>query len=185
MKLIREKTCCFTGHRVIPKEELLPLRMRLRREIRRLHEERGIEIFLAGGALGFDTLAAQEVLLARDMGVEPIYLVLVLPCLEQAANWPLKDARLYEELITQADEVIYTGDLYTEGCMHVRNRYVVDHSALCLAYCKNDRRGGTAYTVHYAERQGLEIINLAEGQKEGDKPNGTAADQMSWGRGPL
>ena len=44
---------------------MLWLRRRLREEIVALVEEKGITTFLAGGALGFDTIAAQEVLRAR------------------------------------------------------------------------------------------------------------------------
>ncbi len=40
------------------------------------------------------------------------------------------------------------------------NRYLVDNSGVCVCYLTRDA-GGTAYTVNYAKRQGLEIINLA------------------------
>ena len=176
MELIKEKTCCFTGHRALASEEVRPLRIRIREEVTRLYEERGIDTFLAGGALGFDTLAAEEVLLLRGGGM-PIHLVLVLPCLEQADRWTSLDNDVYQRLIRDADEVIYTGDLYTPGCMHIRNRYMVGRSVYCLCYYKGRKRGGTAYTVGYALKQGLEIKNLVEGVVL----DGTAADQMSWG----
>ena len=167
MKLIREKSCCFTGHRAIAPEELLSLRERLRQEILRLAGE-GIDTFLAGGALGFDTLAAQEVLSLRKTELPEIHLVLVLPCLGQESRWHADSIELYHQLIRQADEVIYTGDIYTEGCMHTRNRYLVNHSSRCLCYLKETEQGGTAYTVRYAKKQGLEIRNLA-GETETDQ----------------
>ena len=186
MELKREKCCCFTGHRRLSPREKARLRPQVRTLIRRLCLERGVHTFLAGGALGFDTLAAQQVMLCKEQDLLPVNLVLVLPCLEQSAKWPLQDSVLYEDLIARADEVIYTGDLYTPGCLHRRNRYLVDHSAICAGYLKNGSvRSGTGYTVQYAAAQGLEIINLAEPQQEGDKPNGTATDKMPWGRGPL
>ena len=160
MKLIREKSCCFTGHRIIAGDELPALRERLREEIIRLAEQ-GIDTFLAGGALGFDTLAAQEVLSLRETELPEIHLVLVLPCLGQESRWDSESIELYHDLIRQADEVIYTGDIYTEGCMHTRNRYLVNHSSRCLCYLKDTAQGGTAYTVRYAKRQGLQITNLA------------------------
>ena len=46
--------------------------------------------------------------------------------------------------------------------MHRRNRYLVDHGCVCVCYLTGDS-GGTAYTVRYAEKQGLEIINIAQG----------------------
>ena len=161
MKLIREKSCCFTGHRLIAGEELPALQERLREEIIRLAGE-GIDTFLAGGALGFDTLAAQEVLSLRKTELPEIHLVLVLPCLGQESRWDSESIQLYHSLIRQADETIYTGDVYSEGCMHTRNRYLVNHSSHCLCYLKDTAQGGTAYTVRYAKKQGLEIRNLAE-----------------------
>ena len=49
---------------------------------------------------------------------------------------------------------------YTRGCMHERNRHLVDNSSVCVCYL-NRESGGTAYTVRYARERGLEIINLA------------------------
>ncbi len=161
MKIIPPETCCFTGHRSVPQRETLLLRLRLREEIRKLAET-GVDTFLAGGAVGFDTLAAQEVLRLREEELPRLRLVLVLPCLGQESRWSLKDAQVYHRLIRQADEVIYTGDFYTRGCMFVRNRYLVDHSAFCLCYLTGEAgRGGTAYTVGYARKQGLDVRNLA------------------------
>ena len=51
-------TCCFTGHRRIPPEAVAPLRERLEAEIESLIRQ-GVRYFGAGGALGFDTLAAE------------------------------------------------------------------------------------------------------------------------------
>lgn len=160
MEVIRENTCCFTGHRILPKAERQALCVRLREEISRM-AKKGIDTFLAGGALGFDTLAAQTVLGLRGEELPQLRLVLVLPCRDQERLWNERDQQLYHDLLRQADEVIYTGDLYSRECMFVRNRYLVDHSSHCLCYLTRDR-GGTAYTVRYAEKQGLEMINLAE-----------------------
>ncbi len=162
MKLIRENCCCFTGHRRLPAGEGLRVRRRLREEIVRLAEG-GVDTFLAGGALGFDTMAAQETLRVRAEDFPNLCLVLVLPCLGQEARWSQRDAAVYRGLMRSAGEVIYTGDVYTRSCMFVRNRYLVDRSSHCLCYLAGDAaRGGTAYTVKYALQQGLDVINLWE-----------------------
>ncbi len=46
--------------------------------------------------------------------------------------------------------------------MMERNRFMVDHSSILLAVCKNtnERRGGTAATIRYAQKSGKEIILL-------------------------
>lgn len=46
------------------------------------------------------------------------------------------------------------------GCMHKRNRYMVDNSNYCIC-CLTEEKDGTAYTVSYAKKQNLKIINLA------------------------
>ena len=40
-----------------------------------------------------------------------------------------------------------------------RNRYMVDRSSLLLA-CYNGTPGGTMSTILYAERQGLEVLQI-------------------------
>ena len=45
--------------------------------------------------------------------------------------------------------------------MHKRNRHLVDNSSICICYL-TENSGGTFYTVNYAKKQGLTVINLAE-----------------------
>lgn len=153
----REQTACFTGHRTIPAHQ----RARLARCLREAVEEailRGYRYFGAGGALGFDTLAAQTVLKMKKEHPH-IRLILVLPCLSQAEGWSAQQRQTYEEIKAQADKVVYTSREYQPGCMHMRNRHLVDHSSLCISYLTQGT-GGTAYTVRYATAQGLDVVNL-------------------------
>ena len=153
---MREQTCCFTGHRRLP-EEAEDLFFRLTQTIERLVKE-GVRYFGVGGALGFDELAARAVLSLR--GQYPLVrLILVLPCPDWDEPWPEEDRRRYARLCEQADKVMAVSDRYEPGCMQRRNRYLVDHSATCVCFCETDT-GGTAYTVAYAQKQGLRIIRL-------------------------
>lgn len=154
---MREITCCFTGHRIIPQNERKALAERLEERVRQLAGE-GIYRFCAGGALGFDTMAALTVLrLREELGLR---LILVLPCLRQTRGWPERDAELYEEIKERADETVYVSREYSSGCMHRRNRLLVEESSVCVC-CLTRQSGGTAYTVHYACERGLRVINLA------------------------
>ena len=83
-----------------------------------------------------------------------------LPCLTQTRGWRPEDIAEYERIKAQADKVVYVSRQYTRGCMHERNRHLVDNSSVCVCYL-NRESGGTAYTVRYARERGLEIINLA------------------------
>lgn len=120
--------------------------------------EQGYRYFGAGGALGFDTLAAQAVLRLRERYPQ-IRLILVLPCLNQTRGWPQADIDTYEEIKRCADKVTYTSEHYFRGCMQKRNRHLVDNSSACICYLTKPT-GGTAYTVDYARRMGLRIINV-------------------------
>lgn len=156
---MREKTVFFTGHRIIPPEKRASLSAQLLNEIQTLVED-GYRYFGAGGALGFDTLAAQAVLQLRH-NFPQIRLILVLPCKEQTRGWPTADVDTYNEILHQADKVVYTAEHYYRGCMFKRNRHLVDNSSVCICYLTSNR-GGTAYTVQYAQSQQLKIINLAD-----------------------
>lgn len=156
---MREKTCCFTGHRIIPKAEIPQIKARLRQTIVELIND-GIIYYGAGGALGFDTLAAQTIL---DLKADypQTKLILVLPCKNQSEKWKQKDIDMYEYIKSQADKCVYTSESYYDGCMLKRNRHLVDNSLYCICYL-TQHRGGNYYTYNYAKKQGLNIINIAK-----------------------
>lgn len=156
---MRNQTCCFTGHRNIPVELRSTIAEILKKTIISSIEQ-GYLYFGAGGALGFDTLAAQTVLDLKCL-YPSIKLILVLPCRDQASRWTTDDKTEYEEIKDKADKIVYTSEHYYRGCMHKRNRHLVECSSLCICYLTEDS-GGTAYTVEYALSQGLKVINIAK-----------------------
>jgi uncharacterized phage-like protein YoqJ len=149
----REKTCCFTGHRIVPSEVYEQLKQKLREQIR-FSAAHGITTYLAGGARGFDALAAATVIYLRDREALPIELILALPYPNQADKWPESDRRLHEEIKLRADGIVTLYPKYSDGCLLARNRFMADNSALCVAYLTR-RRGGTYNTVKYCERNGV------------------------------
>ena len=153
------QTCCFTGHRVIPSGEKETIRNLLETAIEKAIQD-GYRFFRTGGALGFDTLAAQTVLTLKQQ-YPHIRLILVLPCINQANGWKQADIDEYERIKSLADKVVYTSTEYTYGCMHKRNRHLVDNSSLCICYLTK-LSGGTAYTVRYAESKKISVFNLAD-----------------------
>lgn len=156
--IVIEKTCCFTGHRKIPPEDFEEIARRLEDTLIQLIEK-GYIYFGAGGALGFDTLAAQTVLKLKTV-YPHIRLILVLPCENQAEHWKEEDKIIYEDMKSKADKVVYTSKAYFSGCMHRRNRHLVDNSSICICYLTKET-GGTAYTVRYAKEKMLAIYNVA------------------------
>lgn len=155
---MKEKTCCFTGHRNIPTDQYQRIAEETEKAIETLIKQ-GYLFFYAGGALGYDTIAEKAVLNLKKKYPD-IYLVLALPCLTQAAKWSDEDKETYEKIKAGADIRVYTSQSYTRYCMHERNRFLVDNSSVCICYL-TEKHGGTFYTVNYAEKNNLTIINIA------------------------
>ena len=159
---IKAKTCCFTGHRSLSGAEKLKVAVRLRKIIAE-QIRAGVVFYGAGGALGFDTLAAQTVLnMKKDY--PQLRLILALPCENQTRRWRSEDISVYEDIMNRSDKVVYVSWEYTPDCMHRRNRHLVDNSGTCICYLTRST-GGTAYTVDYARKKGLHIINVAFEQR--------------------
>ncbi|MEG2204765.1 MAG: SLOG family protein, partial [Oscillospiraceae bacterium] len=111
----RLHSCCFTGHRTLEPAHRRPLERLLERQIRLLLRD-GISIFFAGGALGFDTLAAETVLRLQPE-FSHLRLCIVAPCADQNARWPAADFARYERIREAADEYICLSAAYAPGCM--------------------------------------------------------------------
>lgn len=156
------RTLCFTGHR----PEALPERGNEKKPgmrallgaldaavLRALDE--GFTLFLAGGAQGFDMLAAEAVL---RHGAD---IFLALPGRDQSKDWCEADAARYSAILAAAGgNVWYAAETCSNDSMRRRNRFLVDHAGRCVAYLSR-MRGGTLYTVRYALENGVPVENLA------------------------
>lgn len=149
--------CCFTGHREISSKDTRRIPAALKNII--LEEYlKGARIFRAGGALGFDTLAALSVLDLKKKHPD-ITLELCLPCHDQAEKWNWYSRKIYNHILKHSDSIKYASEKYTRTCMHDRNRMLVDGSTVCIAYYMGGG-GGTSYTFNYAISKGIKIINV-------------------------
>ncbi len=153
------KACCFTGHRNLPCEHTARIARELDAAIAALYGK-GCRDFYAGGALGFDTLAAERTVAfrARHPGV---HLYLILPCRDQSYGWSEEDLRRYRALITASDGYRYVRDAYDKNVMRDRNQALVDESDACIAYVTRPA-SGAGQTLRMAERAGHLVLNLAE-----------------------
>lgn len=154
---MKEKTCCFTGHRIIKEKEIDELKIRLEQEIINLIEK-DVVFFVCGGALGFDTIAALTILKLKKV-YKNIQLIMALPCKNQDKYWNEKDKIIYRNILSLADRIVYISDIYTRDCMLNRNRYMVNISYYCICYLRKNK-SGTAYTISYAKNYNLKIIFL-------------------------
>ena len=102
----------------------------------------------------FDTLAAVAAkMVQKAQGKQNSRLVLIQP-------YPMKDDPFYEGFF---DEVRYPVDWKTnpKAAITKRNRWMVDHADLLVAFVESDRSGDASATLEYAKKRGVEIINLA------------------------
>lgn len=164
----RSNSCCFTGHRIIPKEKYSEVAAETERAVRILAEA-GYRYFICGGALGYDTLAAQTVLkVAQD---HPISLFLALPCRNQTEKWMHikggeEAVREYSRLKGFAAGIHYVRDFYEEGCMRERNVWMVEHSSFCIAFYNGSHKSGAGQTYRLAKESGVAVFNVFDGTAE-------------------
>ena len=156
---MREKTCCFTGHR-----EILESEGTVKARLMGILEEliyQGYRYFGAGGARGFDSLAARTVLELKER-YRDIHLILVLPFhnqYEAETGWSMAEIEEYHRLKEEASKVVHLQKNYSKGCYYRRNEHLIDHSSVCVAY-QYKNTGGTAYTTNYAKKVGVQLIYL-------------------------
>ena len=98
------KKCSFTGHRQIKPEHRKELPSLLARAINYAYNE-GCRVFMTGGAIGFDTYAAREIIRYR-VNHPDVQLHLVLPCVEQSDKWSDAQKDAYNFILAHSDEAI-------------------------------------------------------------------------------
>lgn len=161
----RQSACCFTGHRPgkLPwryREEdpdCVALKRRIADAVETAYQE-GYCHFLCGMAQGCDLYFCEVVLDLRSRHPE-VTVEAAIPCPTQAEGWPPDQQERYARLVAACDFETLVSDRYTSSCMQRRDRYMVDHASLLIA-AFDGTPGGTRYTMEYAMRRGLQIVDL-------------------------
>lgn len=163
------KACCFSGHRPdrFPwgtdetDEGCVRLKALLKKEIESALAD-GYTHFIAGGASGADTWAAETVLEMKRKGKKQITLEIALPF----AGYNVRPARLEAKrqfkINAFADVITVVSGIKSLPAYHMRNRYMVDNSRRLIAVFDEQSgiRGGTFQTLRYARMKGLEIRQI-------------------------
>ena len=92
-----DTTCFFTGHRRLPQLQNPDLTAALRNAVNQCLEE-GFRQFISGGALGFDLLAARQVIAAREQHPE-ISLTMALPAEGYDRKWSSGQRELLQQVL--------------------------------------------------------------------------------------
>lgn len=148
-----KKACSFTGHRVLYKDFN---REKLCEELVKLINV-GVDTFLVGMALGFDTECFKVLEELREKN--KIKIIACVPCPEQDLYFNKKQKKEYARMLSSADEVKVISEKYTPYCMMERNRYMVDNSEYLVVYIRRES-GGTKRTLNYAVDKERIIIKV-------------------------
>lgn len=155
----KNKTVAFSGYR----SEKLPdkgeaeanstiaLKRILNKEIVKSISD-GMDTFIVGMADGFDMFSAEEILNVKD-DFPNIKLICVTLDDESTRS------DYYNTIVDKADEVVIKAKKSNCGSYYILNEYMVDNCSRLICYY-DGRYGGTEYTIEYAMKNKVEVVNL-------------------------
>lgn len=158
----RKHRVCFTGHRP---EKLdmseVNVKSALLREITKAIDE-GYNVFISGMARGVDMWAAEIVLELKDAHSD-LKLIAAIPFERFEQKWSKENQKLYNDILEQADFIKFICPKFSYSSYQIRNKWMVDHSARIIAVW-NGEKSGTKNTVDYANKCGVELINVYQAE---------------------
>ncbi len=146
-----EKICTFSGNRTLSHPEKR-VKEAIEKMVLSLAEE-GFVRFRAGGADGFDQLAAEAVIKARQQHPH-LQLEILLPYPEFGKSKPHR-----AEILDLADEVKVISPQYHPNCFRLRNEALLEGAHLLLFY-NHQNSGGTVQTASMADKLGIPLCPL-------------------------
>lgn len=103
-KYIKANSVAFSGHRTIAENCKDEIRKKLRGKIRLLYAM-GFTNFFCGMALGFDMLAAEEVI-SLKAELPKLKLIAVIPFEGQSERWSAMEQDRYKSILAKADDSV-------------------------------------------------------------------------------
>lgn len=156
---MKEKTCCVTGHRDIPAEQIGHIRKSLEQEVDRAISD-GFTCFISGFADGVDLLFAGIV--AERIAKNPaLKLIAAIPYRRRLDT--LKKSERTRALIDLCVEIYVAGEEYHPSVYAKRNRYMVERSDRVIAVYDGREKGGTVGTIRLAHTTKKELREIAVG----------------------
>ena len=162
MMEMTNKTVCFTGHRPNKLKGYNPksnkdLLWKIHNTIVDLIENRDVDTFINGLALGIDLWSAKIVIKLKEK-YPHIKLISACPCKKHPSKWNEEGKKLWSEVWLSSDKsIVVTDEYYKPYLMQIRNKWMVDNSDIVLAVW-DGTSGGTANCVNYAKEQEKELI---------------------------
>lgn len=121
----------------------------------------GFRKFYIGMSDGIDLWAGEVVLEFKVSQYPDIQLIAVKPFTNHGVFFSDNDKIVYNNIVTNADEVVCLSYKQSKVAYLIRDRYMVENSTNVLAFIE-DYQSGTGYTVNYAKslNKSLDIVNL-------------------------
>lgn len=137
-------SCCVTGHRNIPPEQLTSVEQALQEEIEAAIAD-GYRHFISGFAMGTDMIFARLVLKAKERFPD-VTLEAALPY----PGWLDNRCPGDRALLAQCERIQAHSERYSSRCFSTRNRYMVHTCPRVIVVYDGRETGGTANTLRYA-----------------------------------
>ena len=157
---MQEKTCCVTGHRDIPAEQIGHIKKSLEQEVDRAISD-GFTCFISGFADGADLLFAGIV--AERIAKNPaLKLIAAIPYRKRLDT--LQKSERAKALIDICAEIYIAADDYRPSVYAKRNRYMVERSDRVIAVYDGREKGGTVGTIRLVHTMKKELREIAIGE---------------------
>lgn len=158
MEFTRNEAVAFTGHRNVQFSNEIVLRKCIAATIETVYKN-GKKVFITGMAMGFDLIAAEEVLKARKIH-DDIRLIGAIPYPEQPVKFSIGWKKRYTDVKEKLDDTVIMSRAYHDRCYQERNVWMISHCSLLIALYDGRKVSGTQFTVNRANKVGVQIINL-------------------------
>lgn len=157
---MEKKTCCVTGHRDLPLNQINYVKAALLREIEKAVAD-GFTCFMSGFAEGVDQYFV-EMVMEKQKDDPSLELIAVIPYRKRLDSLKTK-GRTYEMLEACRDVVVIQEEYQPSVYSH-RNRYMVEHSDRVIAVYDGREKGGTVRTIRFAHQMKKELREISVGE---------------------
>lgn len=155
---MKEKTCCFFGHRTINETE--ELKSKLIETIEKLIVDENVDTFFFGSKSQFNSLCLELVTELKEKypHIKRIYV---------RAEYPDINEQYTNYLLESCEETYHPEHIRSSGrAAYVERNYeMINKSKFCIVYydeqnAPTTRKSGTQIAIDYAEKKGKQIINI-------------------------
>ena len=157
---MKEKTCCFFGHRTINETE--ELKSKLIEIIEKLIVEKQVDTFLFGSKSRFNSLCQETVTEIKEKypHIKRVYV---------RAEYPIISEDYKNYLLENYEDTYYPEKIKNSGrAAYVERNYeMINKSHYCIVYYDEQgvpttRKSGTKIALDYAIKKGKQIISLSQ-----------------------